>query len=208
MRPTPDSSAKNSVALFPLHSVLFPGGALPLRIFEARYVDMISDCMRCESPFGVIAINEGSEVGATPTFHRTGTLATIETWDQGPDGLLHIRARGTQRFRILSHHVLGGGLLVGTIETRVDAAGAVRPEQSYLQDLLTEVFAARPELAPQKPWQLDQAAWVAYRLAELLPLTLDQRLELLEHDEPESKLALIARHLEAEKRPPAKRRSR
>ena len=112
MRPTSDSSAKDNIALFPLHSVLFPGGALPLRIFEARYVDMISDCMRCESPFGVIAINEGSEVGATPTFHSTGTLATIETWDQGPDGLLHIRARGTQRFHILSHHVRGGGLLV------------------------------------------------------------------------------------------------
>ena len=81
---------KKEYPLFPLSTVLFPGGTLPLKLFETRYLDMLSWCLREQSSFGVVAIKRGSEVGGTPEFHAIGTIAQITSWDQGSDGLLHV----------------------------------------------------------------------------------------------------------------------
>jgi len=91
------------IPLFPLNTVLFPGGPLPLRIFEARYVDMVSSCLKEDSPFGVLLIRDGGETGNATT-HEIGTLARIVDWYQGSDGLLGVTAVGEQRFRLLSSH--------------------------------------------------------------------------------------------------------
>ena len=103
------------VPLFPLRTVLYPGGPLPLRIFEQRYLDMISRCMKTDSPFGVLLIRKGSESGPAETFD-IGTLARITDWYQGSDGLLGVTATGTERFRLLSGRRESDGLLVGEVE--------------------------------------------------------------------------------------------
>ena len=103
------------VPLFPLRTVLYPGGPLPLRIFEPRYVDMIGRCMKTDSPFGVLLIKEGSEDGPATTY-EVGTLARITDWYQGSDGLLGITALGEQRFRLISSRREADGLNVGEIE--------------------------------------------------------------------------------------------
>ena len=103
------------VPLFPLSTVLFPGGPLPLRIFEARYLDMIGRCMKDESPFGVVLIREGAEVGQAET-HDIGTLARIVDWYQGSDGLLGVTAVGEDRFQLLSTRKQADGLNIGAIE--------------------------------------------------------------------------------------------
>ncbi len=103
------------IALFPLHTVLFPGGPLPLRIFEPRYLGMVSACLRDQSPFGVLQIRDGSEVGQASTWD-VGTLAHISDWYQGSDGILGVTAVGDQRFRVRSTERREDGLLVGEAE--------------------------------------------------------------------------------------------
>ena len=192
-----DHDALSQLALFPLQTVLFPGGALPLRIFEARYVDMIRDCMRNNSAFGVVPITQGREVGATPLFHHVGTSATIETWDQGHDGLLEILARGTQRFDVLNHAVQNDGLVVGSIRQRDETASSLAARHLPLRDLLSQVLESNPTVAPPRPWHLDEAGWLSYRLAELAPMSLAERLALLDYDDAERRLDDIARHFES-----------
>ncbi len=184
-------------ALFPLHTVLYPGGTLPLRIFEPRYVDMVRDCMRADRAFGVVPILAGSEVGSAPRFHPRGTLAVIENFDQGEDGLLHIVARGTERFTVPRHSVRDDGLLVAPVVITPDPAEPVDPAFSFLTDLMTGLFEARPELAPPQPWRLDDGTWLAYRFAELLPLDDNDRLAVLDHDHAADKLAVIAHVIES-----------
>ena len=107
---------KLRIPLFPLHSVLFPGGALPLRVFESRYLDMISQCMRSQSGFGICLISDGSEVGDAATPFNVGTLVEISYFQQLKDGCLGITARGKQRFRILSSEVQPNQLTLADIE--------------------------------------------------------------------------------------------
>ena len=106
------TSATATTPLFPLQTVLFPGTLLPLRIFEARYLDMISASLRSSRPFGIVPIRIGHEVGKTPDFFPFGTLAMVESFDQGSDGLLHVRVLGTNRFRVERHEVQPDSLLV------------------------------------------------------------------------------------------------
>src|SRR5262245_37563064 len=98
-----------NVPLFPLGTVLFPGGQLPLKIFEARYMDMAKVCIKDGSPFGVCLIASGREVGTPALPHSVGTLARIDSWDMPQLGLLHVQCRGSERFRILSKRVEGNG---------------------------------------------------------------------------------------------------
>jgi Lon protease-like protein len=195
-----DVGSAEEIALFPLGTVLFPGGRLPLRIFEPRYVDMVGDCMRRDRPFGVISISRGSEVGTTPEFHASGTLAVIGPWDQGNDGVLQITAHGHERFEIVSHHVRENGLLVGTIRSANEDDAEVPAQLEHLKALLREVFATRSELRPPEPWHLDRAAWVSYRLAELLPLTIETRLKVLNLTSGVDKLDVVANYLAAHDR--------
>lgn len=184
---------QHGIPLFPLHTVLFPQGLLPLRIFEPRYVDMVGACLREDGAFGVVPILHGQEAGPTPSFHPHGTLARIEQWDQGSDGLLHLVARGTQRFDVRNHVVQADGLVVADIALRAEPA--VVPAESAAGSLLGQLFTARPEFAPPRPWALDQPAWVAYRWAELLALPTTDRLALLTLDDGGAMLTRVQAHL-------------
>ena len=182
--------------LFPLRTVLFPGGSLALRIFEPRYLDMIARVVRGAGRFGVLAIRSGSEVGNAETFD-VGTTAEIVDWDRQPDGLLGIRARGCDRFRLEHATRQGDGLYVGRVAllealppTKLPEAHA--PLAALLEKLLAESAGPRggsPEY--------EDAEWVGARLAEILPLELQVRQQLLESRDPLARLDWIAAALRA-----------
>jgi len=180
------SATSASIPLFPLHTVLFPGGPLRLRIFEPRYLDMVSRCMREDSGFGVALIIAGQEAGAARTV-EIGTLARIVDFEQLDDGLLGITARGERRFRIVHVHQESDGLNVCQVEWRADEARAeVPPQHAVLAELLQraieQIGPAYGELTPA----YEDATWVSMRLAEILPLAPIERQELLElNDGPE-----------------------
>ncbi len=166
------------LALFPLHTVLFPGGRLPLRIFETRYVDLVRDCMKRGTGFGVVAIRDGQEAGAPAVPYGLGTLAEIVDWDRGPDGLLHIVARGTTRFRVNATRTRPNGLL----EAEVDWLDDLPPPHAlpggfmHLSDLLNKLLEGDHGASD---WR-DDALGLVYRLAERVPLELGARVALLE----------------------------
>ena len=166
--------------LFPLNTVLFPGGRLPLRIFEQRYMDMAKACLRDSSPFGVCLIREGREVGAPAIPADVGTLAHIGAWDMPQLGMLHITARGEQRFRIIERHVQPDGLARASIQILEGEVDSSVPEAcSACVKLLERVIEQQSGLFEQ-PHRLDSASWVSSRLAEILPLPLPAKQELLE----------------------------
>ncbi|HEX7220178.1 MAG TPA: LON peptidase substrate-binding domain-containing protein [Burkholderiales bacterium] len=174
--------------LFPLHTVLFPGGRLPLRIFEVRYMDMAKSCIRHQTPFGVCRIREGAEVGAPATPSEVGTLARIASWDMPQLGVLHVSARGERRFRIVERRVQADGLSVGKVEFLADEADQPVPASlSSTVKLLERVVEQHPELL-ERPHRLDSCAWVSARLAELLPLPLEAKQALLEMDDARARL--------------------
>lgn len=175
--------------LFPLHTVLFPGGRLALRVFEKRYRDMVSACLKRESVFGVCLIRAGEEVGAAAEPHAVGTTARILACDLQQPGILSIAAGGEQRFRLLRTRVQRDQLLLGEVETLPEPA-APKPGSSFLQlrallERLIEAVGDRQDIGAVK---LDDPLWVTYRLAELLPLASAERQELLEHPEVEGRL--------------------
>lgn len=168
--------------------MLFPGGRVPLRIFETRYMDMAKACLKDGSPFGVCLIREGMEVGAPATPSDMGTLAKILTWDMPQLGLLHVTARGERRFRILERRVQPDGLARASIELLGEEADAAVPQSaSRCVRLLERVIEEHPELL-ERPHRLDSCAWVSSRLAELLPLPLAAKQELLELDDARARL--------------------
>lgn len=184
-----------TVPLFPLHMVLFPGGPLPLRIFEPRYLTMVSDCLRNDRPFGVVLITQGQETGEAARSHDIGTLARITDWDQGEDGLLSITGLGCEPFRVLSRQVMPDQLTVAEVELLPPCEHKPIPEQFRAQaDWLAEVL---PTLEPYRGLPLqDDADWLGYRLAELLPLKPSQRQALLEQQDCLSRLDQLARMLD------------
>ena len=196
-----DHSTKQVYPLFPLHTVLFPGGSLALRIFEPRYVDMVGSCLREGREFGVVPIAQGSEARPGAAFRPDGTLARIETWDQGDDGLLHLLVRGTRRCHVLEHVAASNGLVSGHIDIIDENDAAVPAAYRYLGKLLEAAYAAQPDLAPPEPWLFDNAAWIAYRCAELLPFDIAARLAILTLDSPQQKLATIAKSVPPPERP-------
>jgi hypothetical protein len=178
----------SEIALFPLNTVLFPGGALPLRVFETRYIDMVSRCLKGSQGFGVCLIQEGSETGKAK-LHRVGTLAEIGDWNRGEDGLLHILAKGTKRFRVLSTHIQADGLHLGEAEFLPDDPLLPVPEtQKLLPDLLRQILQQLE--AEESGLDYADAAWVGNRLAEVLPISLEQRQSLLEV-EPLKRLEIL-----------------
>ena len=171
------------IPLFPLNTVLFPGGPLPLRVFEPRYLDMISRCMKSDSPFGVLLIREGNEVGPAATYN-IGTLAKVIDWYQGSDGILGITAIGTERFRLLATERQDDGLNVGDIELLPDVPKADIPDQyRSLPQILESVLNDLGRLYENLEYRFSDAAWVAYRFAEILPIGLEQKQEFLESND-------------------------
>ncbi len=191
----------NDVPLFPLNTVLFPGGRLPLRIFEQRYMDMAKACLRDGTSFGVCLIRDGKEVGAPATPVEVGCLARIGAWDMPQLGLLHITAHGEQRFRILERRVQRDGLARGSIQLLPSDVDAPVPEDCLgCVKLLERVIEQQPGLF-EPPHRLDSASWVSSRLAEILPLPLPAKQELLELGDARARIE----RLNALLRPPAER---
>ena len=168
------------VPLFPLNTVLFPGGRLPLRIFEQRYMDMAKVCLKDGSPFGVCLILEGSEVGDPAVAADVGTLAKITNWDMPQLGVLEVVALGASRFRIQDRRVEPSGLARGAIaELPADEDGPIPADCARCVTLLERVIAEQPAFF-EPPLRKDSASWVSSRLTELLPLPLSAKQEMLE----------------------------
>jgi Lon protease-like protein len=188
----------NSIPLFPLNTVLFPEGKLPLRIFETRYLDLVSESLRTQSAFGICLITKGHEVGAPAKCHEIGTFAHIVDWEKGEDGLLGITVQGGQRFRILHTRIRKNRLMEGDVEIIDDNEDEELPvEYQLLSDLLRQI-ADKFKLAhlSEHAKYLD-ANWVGCRLAELLPFELDDKQLLLEIDDPLNRLEQIQSMLQA-----------
>ena len=181
------------LALFPLRTVLFPGGLLPLRIFEPRYVDMLGRCMSEGGEFGVVLIIQGDESGAVAAMAEVGTTARIIDFNTLPDGLLGLMCRGARRFRLRSRRQQADGLHLGTVEWLAGSlpcalAAEHRPVARVLGRVLQELGVTGQLLQVN----LEDAGWVADRLAELLPLDRAMQQELLELDDPQERMRRLA----------------
>ena len=197
-RPSSDASAGTASAplhLFPLGLVLLPGAALSLRVFEPRYLDLVRECSRAGSGFGICLILDGSEVGPPATPASVGTEARIEDFGNTPEGLLGLRVRGCRRFRLRTTTCRDNGLLMGDVEwCDPDPDDELRPEHAVLGLMLRKLldeFGGEHAQAPSH--LLDDASWVGWRLSELLPLTPAQRLDILQADDPHSRLDILIR---------------
>lgn len=216
--PAADALKLSQLPLFPLQSVLFPGGWLPLRIFEVRYLDMIGRCHKVGAPFGVVSLSQGSEVRrldpnappggdgfAKEVFHAVGVLAQIESLEKPQPGLFMIRCRALQRFEVTRRSQLPHGLWVADVnllpadlpvappdELRSTVAGL----QRVLANLQERHADALDQLPIQPPHQWDDAGWVANRWAELLPVAPELKQRLMALDNPLLRLELVADLLE------------
>lgn len=179
------------LALFPLNTVLFPGGPLPLRIFEPRYLDMVSRCLKQDQGFGVCLVETGSKTGQ-PHTHDVGTLARIADWNGGEGGMLHILAHGGNRFRTLGMRTQPDGLMLAEVEWLSAEPTTLLPQSAYpLAELLRQILQQVPEHYRGIEPCYDDASWVGYRLAELLPLPLAQRQFFLELSNPVQRLDVL-----------------
>ena len=188
--------------LFLLDTVLHSGGRIALRVFETRYMDMVKECLRTNAPFGVCLLAQGGEVatpaGAAAEPHRVGTLATIADWDMPQLGILNIVAHGGQRFRILDYRTQENRLVVAETELLPDPPVTPIPgDYARLVPMLRALLEALEDGPPQ-PHRFYDAAWVADRWAELLPLPMARRQEILELDDGVARLDAIYRFLEQE----------
>lgn len=177
--------------LFPLDAVLFPGGPLPLRIFEPRYLDMVSRCMREQTGFAVVLLGEGEEATTATSFAATGTEARIVDFDRLEDGLLGISCIGLERVRIVEAWREADGLNRGRVlDIEPDTLVPVPVDQAWLTEVVMQVL---PEAGDtyRHVERRDDAAWIANRLAELLPLSLADRQTLLELADPLERLAVL-----------------
>ena len=175
----------SNIPLFPLNTVLFPGGYLPLRIFETRYIDMVSESMRNNSPFGVCLITHGDETGVPADFHEVGTFAHIVDWDKGSDGLLGITVQGGDRFRVIQKRIRKNNLQEGDVEILDQNDEEELPvKHQLLSDLLRQIGQKFELVHLNEHEKYLDANWVGCRLAELLPLDLSDKQILLETDDP------------------------
>ena len=173
------SEGTKEIFLFPLGTVLFPDGVLPLKVFEQRYIELTKTCLRDDSPFGVCLIREGREVGAAAVPESVGCLAHIAQWDMPQFGLFHLVARGGQRFRLRETRVGANQLISAEVDLLPadPAGGDVDPVcGEVLKAIIDKVGVGHFPT----PVRLDDAAWVAYRLAEVLPLEPGEKQALLE----------------------------
>ena len=196
------------VPLFPLHTVLFPDGLLPLKIFEARYLDMARDCLRDKTTFGVCLLKSGAEVAQPnePSVPESvGCLAQIDVCDVDEFGMLLIRARGTKRFRLLSHRVESSGLLVGMAElvgSDVPLEGTQLMEKfgacaEVLERIIATIRERDPESLPfVEPFRLDDPTWVSNRLSEVLPIALKARQKLMELQDAGARIDVVHHYMQ------------
>jgi Lon protease-like protein len=181
--------ADEEIALFPLHAVLFPGGPLPLRIFEPRYLDMVRRSLRSQLVFGVVLIDAGAETGAVTATAAVGTSARIADFCSLPDGLLGVTCMGERRFLLRERRVQSDGLNMAGVTWLADERPSELPAEyrhlgQLLRKILPELGALYAGVAPQ----FEDGTWVGYRLAEILPLALMDKQRCLELDDPLARL--------------------
>ena len=185
-----------TIPVFPLKTVLFPGSLLPLRIFEPRYMDMTKSCLREDKPFGVCLIREGEEVGAPAIPEQIGCLAKITDWDMQQQGILNIQVHGLQRFTIQTLQHDDNGLIMATIFNV--PAEPPQPVPESLQSCVAVLRRIVQEVGEdrfQAPLKYDDAAWVGYRLAEMLPIKLSARQDMLEMNDSITRLQILSSFL-------------
>lgn len=193
------SDHADQLPIFPLGTVLFPGGVLPLRIFEARYMDMVRECMNTSRPFGVCLITQGRETGTPADHEAIGCTARIDDWDMTEPGVLQLRTVGVSRFTVLSRSVQPNGLIRAQVEPIADdpvvpVPGDLAACEHLIRRAIDDICAREAEPARRilaEPFAPESAGWVANRLAELLPLSMPSRQMLMELVDPLRRLALI-----------------
>jgi uncharacterized protein len=179
--------------LFPLGTVLFPGGPLSLRVFEPRYLDMVRRCLRTQQPFGVVLILQGAEVGTIEAVADTGTTARIVDFDTRADGLLGLECVGERRFRLVRRWQQADGLHLAESDYLPDERPQALPgDYAHLGELLREVLPRLGGAYVHVEAHYEDAGWVGDRWAELLPLTPAEKLRLLELADPLARLAQVA----------------
>ena len=201
----------NWLPLFPLNTVLFPGGILPLKIFETRYIDMVRECMKRDAPFGVVLIKAGKEIGQVAEPEAVGCLAHIAQWDMESLGVLLLRTQGGERFRILETRVLTDQRLEARVEmiapdiaTPISEihAGCAQTLKIVIDDINAKGLAEQGHAFGSPfamPLQLEDAGWVANRWCEILSIPLKARQKLLELDDAQSRLTVVYQYLQQHK---------
>lgn len=178
--------------LFPLQTVIFPGGLLPLRVFEPRYMEMVTQAISDHAAFGICAIREGRDIDVAAKHYTVGTLVRVVDWDMPQPGILHIQTQALERFVVRSSHTESNGLRIGDVDdvspeppTLVPADFALAAEILYqiISELGLEKFA--------QPHDYNDAVWISYRLSEVLPLKLSIRQNLLEMNDSQARLAIL-----------------
>jgi Lon protease-like protein len=202
------TSSASWVPLFPLNTVLFPDGILPLRVFETRYIDMVRACMKHETPFGVVLIKSGQEVGAAAEPEKVGCLAHITHWDMEQLGVLTLHTRGGARFRILETRILQDQHLEGRIDLLPPDAFlpisdihriCARTLKAVIDNIIRKGESEMGE-AFQNPFpvplRLDDAGWIANRWCEILPIPSKAKQKLLELGDAQSRLHIVHQFLQ------------
>lgn len=183
---------QGALPLFPLNTLVFPGGRLPLRVFEQRYLDMIKQAIADSTPFGICAIREGAEVGAPAVPYAVGTRVIITDWDMPQTGILHIDTQAQQRFVIRSIHTEPNGLLIGSVESiSVEVIAPIPDELQLAAEILRHIIKEYGDAHFPAPHHFEDAVWVGYRLSEVLPLKLSTKQSLLEMNDSVERLHIL-----------------
>ena len=194
--PQSDDSTPFALPLFPLNTLLFPGGVLALKIFEQRYMDMAKQCLQSEAVFGVCLIKEGAEVGAAAVPNVVGSLARIASWDMPQLGVLNIRAVGVQRFQILEYNAQPDGLLIAqAIRLPPEPPVPLPAEHAACAEVLKHIVARVGEEKFEPPFAVDDGVWVSYRLAEILPIKTQAKQSMLEMNDTLVRLDVLHKFL-------------
>jgi Lon protease-like protein len=187
-----DADLPVEIPLFPLGTVLFPGGPLPLRIFETRYIDLVRHCLRDDTGFGVVLIRQGPEAGGPASTYEVGTYARIVDFSRQPDGLLGIRAAGQRRFRILSARRARDGLNLADVAwLPAEAVVALPDEFAELGPTIDSILTQAGEPYASLERHPGDAGWVSARLAEVLPVPAVHKQHCLELDDPVERLRYL-----------------
>jgi uncharacterized protein len=195
----PTESRPYEVPLFPLGTVLFPEGILPLKIFEQRYMDMAKACLKNQAPFGVCLIHEGREVGTPAVPESVGTLAKIEDWDMEQLGVLQVRTSGGTRFRVLDTRLLDNGLIIGTVEDIEDDAPTQGEEFAECRAFLEVVLKKIGNDRHHGEARLDDPSWVSFRITEILPISPRIKQKMLELTDARMRLEVLHRVLKEQR---------
>jgi hypothetical protein len=186
-------AAPDEIALFPLHTVLLPGGLLPLRIFEPRYVDLVGRCLRSDVAFGVVLIQAGNETESSVSIAEVGTCARIVDFQPLADGLLGLLCRGERRFRVRSRRQQPDGLNCASVDWLTEPMSEpLEPAFQPLADMVREGFESLTNSQRFIEPHYEDAGWISHRLAEMLPLEPAQLQRLLELEQPVARLRMLA----------------